>query len=229
MAMPLRIVVVEDVPDLAASIARTLRLARFEVHVAGDASAGLELARSLPAELVLLDVSSPGMDAVQACRRLRTFSDAYVIMLTARSGETDRLAGLAAGADDYMTKPFYPRELVARIRAMQRRPRSREAPPRVRRFGELEIELDTQRVRVGETAVTLSQIEYRLLEALSAQPTETLTREQLLRRVWGAGWSGGDHLIDVHVSNLRRKLGDDAHDPHYVTTVRGWGFRMGQA
>ena len=222
----LTIVVVEDSPELARSIGHVLRRARFDVRVAGGALAGIELARILPADLVLLDVSLPGIDGVEACRRLRRFSDAYVIMLTARSAEADRLAGLAAGADDYVTKPFFPRELVARIRAMQRRPRSRSVAPRVRRFGSLEIALDSQRVWIDGSPVTLSQTEYRLLEVISAEPSRTMSREHLLARVWGAGWTGGDHLIDVHVSNLRRKLGDDTRDPHYIATVRGRGFRM---
>src|ERR1700733_3154947 len=144
-----RIVVVEDTPDLAAAIAETLSRERFEVHIAGDAETGLGLAESLPADLVVLDISQPGIDGAEACRRLRTFSDAYVIMLTARSSQVDRLTGLRAGADDYMTKPFYPGELVARIRGMQRRPRSGESGRSLRRFGELTIEPETQRVKLG--------------------------------------------------------------------------------
>jgi DNA-binding response OmpR family regulator len=221
-----RIVVVEEAPDLAALIAATLRREGFQADVAADAEAGLAMTRSLGPDLVVLDVTPPGIDGAEACRRLRAFSDAYVIMLTARSSEADRLTGLTAGADDYMTKPFYPGELVARIRAMQRRPRAVSSNPPLRRFGDLTIEPETQRVRVGEAAIELSRIEYRLLSVLSAGGTRTTTRDELLRRVWGEGWVGDDHLVDVHISNLRHKLGDDAANPTYITTVRGRGFSM---
>ncbi len=221
-----RIVVVEDTPDLAAAIAETLSREKFEVHIAGDAEAGLGLAASLPADLVVLDISLPGIDGAEACRRLRTFSDAYVIILTARSSQADRLGGLRAGADDYMTKPFYPGELVARIRAMQRRPRAAESGRSLRRFGELTIEPETQRVKLDGAAVELSRIEYRLLSVLSARANLTTTRAELLHQVWGEDWVGDDHLVDVHISNLRRKLGDDPSSPSFITTVRGRGFSM---
>ena len=221
-----KIVIVERAPDLAASIAATLRREGFQADIAGDALVGLELAEALRADLVILDVTGPGIDGAEACRRLRCFSDAYVIILTACSSETDRLTGLTAGADDYMTKPFYPGELVARIRAMQRRPRVSETIPTLRRFGNLTIEPETQRVTVGETAIELSRIEYRLLSVLSGGGTRTTTRAELLRRVWGEGRVGDDHLVDVHISNLRHKLGDDPASPRYITTVRGRGFSM---
>lgn len=221
-----KIVVVEEAPDLAASIAATLRRESFQAHIAGDAETGLEMTRALRADLVVLDVTGPGIDGAEACRRLRAFSDAYVIMLTARSSEADRLTGLTAGADDYMTKPFYPGELVARIRAMQRRPRTPGSSPSPRRFGRLTIEPEIQRVRVGEAAIELSRIEYRLLSVLADGGTRITTRAELLRRVWGEGWVGDDHLVDVHISNLRHKLGDDPANPSYITTVRGRGFSM---
>ena len=221
-----KIVLVERAPDLAASIAATLRREGFRADIAGDALAGLAMAESLHADLVILDVTGPGIDGAEACRRLRAFSDAYVIILTARSSETDRLTGLTAGADDYMTKPFYPGELVARIRAMQRRPRVSESSPPLRRFGDLTIEPEMQRVRVDEKAIELSRIEYRLLSVLAAGGTRTTTRAELLRRVWGEARAGDDHRVDVHISNLRHKLGDDPADPRYITTVRGRGFSM---
>jgi DNA-binding response OmpR family regulator len=221
-----KILIVEEAPELAASIAATLRREGFEAHIAGDAETGLEMTRALGADLVVLDVTGPGIDGAEACRRLRAFSDAYVIMLTARSSEADRLTGLTAGADDYMTKPFYPGELVARIRAMRRRPRRPEPSPSPRRFGDLTIEPETQRVRVGGAAIELSRIEYRLLNVLSVGGTRVTSREELLRQVWGEGWVGDNHLIDVHMSNLRHKLGDDPADPSFITTVRGRGFSM---
>ena len=221
-----KIVIVERAPDLAASIAATLRREGFRADIAGNAQVGLEMTESLRADLVILDVTGPGIDGAEACRRLRAFSDAYVIILTARSSETDRLTGLTAGADDYMTKPFYPGELVARIRAMQRRPRVTRSSPQLRRFGDLTIEPETQRVRVGGAAIELSRIEYRLLSVLSAGGIRTTTRAELLRRVWGEGLVDDDHRVDVHISNLRHKLGDDPATPRYITTVRGRGFSM---
>jgi DNA-binding response OmpR family regulator len=222
------VVVVEDTPDLADSIVEGMRREGFDAHSAGDAETGLDLVWQLSPDLVLLDVSLPGMDGLEACRRLREFSDAYVIMLTGHGSELDRLSGLGAGADDYMTKPFYPRELVARIGAMRRRPRVTVAAQKPRRFGEMSIDLDTQKVTVGEEEVQLSRIEYRLLSALSASANHTVSREELLRQVWGEGWVGDDHLVDVHISNLRRKLGDVTDNPRYIKTVRGRGFAMGQ-
>jgi DNA-binding response OmpR family regulator len=221
-----KIVVVEEAPEPAASIAATLRREGFQVHIAADAATGLGLIESLGADLAILDITGPGIDGAEACRRLRLFSDAYVIMLTARASEADRLTGLTAGADDYMTKPFYPGELVARIRAMQRRPRRPGASLSMCRFGDLTIEPETQRVRIGEAPIELSRIEYRLLSVLAAGGTRITTRAELLRRVWGEGWVGDDHLVDVHICNLRHKLGDDPADPSYITTVRGRGFSM---
>jgi len=163
--------------------------------------------------VVILDISLPGIDGNEVCRRMREGgSDAYVIMLTARQDEADRLVGLAVGADDYVVKPFSPRELVARVRAMLRRPRSGTVGgggPGPRRFGDLEIDVPGREVRVGGTAIELSKIEFDLLDALSEQPKVSLSRDQLLERVWGPNWFGDDHVIDVHISNLRQKLGDD--------------------
>jgi DNA-binding response OmpR family regulator len=224
-----KIVVVEEAPDLAAAIAATLSREGFQPHIADDAETGIAMIESLDADLVVLDITRPGIDGAEACRRLRAFSDAYVIILTARSSETDRLAGLTAGADDYMIKPFYLGELVARIRAMQRRPRVSESSPPLRRFGNLTIEPETQRVRVGEKAIELSRIEYRLLSVLSAGGTRTTTRAELLRRVWGEDRVGDDHRVDVHISNLRHKLGDDPANPRYISTLRGRGFSMRRA
>ena len=145
-------------------------------------------------------------------------------MLTALDSETDRLIGLSVGADDYMTKPYSPRELVARIRAMQRRPHSTSRAASVRRFGALQIDPGAREVTVEGESIHLSRTEFDLLAALAAQPQLTLSRRQLLELVWGESWFGDDHVIDVHISNLRRKLGN----PGYVRTVRGFGYRMGE-
>jgi DNA-binding response OmpR family regulator len=223
-SQPLKVLIVEDDEQLAASIRTLLEREQFRIVVRHDAESALDQARSLPPDLVVMDVNLPGIDGIEACRRLRTFSDAYVIMLTGLDNETDRLIGLSVGADDYMTKPCSPRELVARIRAMQRRPRTTTDGGSVRRFGDLQIDPGTREVTVSDEAINLTRTEYDLLDALAAQPKMTLSRRQLLEAVWGESWFGDDHIIDVHLSNLRRKLGD----PAYVTTVHGYGYRIGK-
>ncbi len=219
----LRVLIVEDDEQLAASTCTLLERESFKVTVCHDAESGLEQARALPADLVVMDVNLPGINGIEACRRLRTFSDAYVIMLTGLDAETDRLIGLSVGADDYMTKPYSARELVARIRAMQRRPRVQSSGAPIRQFGALQIDPGAREVTVDGKAVELSRTEFDLLDVLAAQPRISLSRQQLLELVWGEGWFGDDHVIDVHISNLRRKLGDST----YIVTVRGYGYKMG--
>ena len=162
---------------------------------------------------------------------IRTFSDVYVIMLTARAEEVDRLVGLSIGADDYVTKPFFPREVLARVQALMRRPRAdgraRRQAPGVRRFGELTIDTEAHIASMSGAELELTRIEYELLAALCENPRLTLSRRQLLDSVWGESWFGDDHVVDVHMSNLRRKLGDDPREPRYVRTVRGFGYRLG--
>ncbi|KMO73472.1 Sensory transduction protein regX3 [Mycolicibacterium chlorophenolicum] len=168
------------------------------------------------------------------CRQLRTFSDAYVVMLTARGNELDTIVGLSVGADDYVTKPFSSGELVARIRAMLRRPRAAPAAatatpdrPAPLTFGPLRIDLAAREVFMGEEAVALTRTEFDLLAALSARPGTVLSRRQLLETVREGLWVGNEHLVDVHVGHVRRKLGDDAAAPRFIVTVRGVGYRMG--
>jgi DNA-binding response OmpR family regulator len=223
--LSLRVLIVEDDAQLATSTRVLLEKESFEVAVCGDGESGLERARAHPTDLVVLDLNLPGINGVETCRQLRTFSDAYVIMLTGLDTETDRLIGLSVGADDYMSKPYSPRELVARIRVMQRRPRVTDSGAPLREFGHLRIDPAAREVTVKGEVVQLSRTEYELLEALASQPRVTLSRQQLLEIVWGDSWFGDDHVIDVHLSNLRRKLGD----PDLILTVRGFGYRMGAA
>jgi DNA-binding response OmpR family regulator len=180
--------------------------------------------------VIVLDLMLPGIDGVEACRRIRRFSDAYILMLTAKTEEADKIVGLSTGADDYVTKPFSPGELVARVRALLRRPRG-EAVPVVedgaRRFGTLVVDPSAREVVLDGEAIELTKLEFDLLETLSAEPRVAFSRAQLLERVWGPSWFGDDHVVDVHVANLRRKLGDDPAAPRYVRTVRGVGYRMG--
>ncbi|HEX6674614.1 MAG TPA: response regulator transcription factor [Actinomycetes bacterium] len=225
---PSRALVVEDEAPLARLLASYLEREGFEVSTCGDGERAVELARERDPELIVLDLMLPGLDGIEACRRIRTFSDAYVVMLTARAEETDKIVGLSTGADDYVTKPFSPGELMARVRALRRRPRAglgEPAPPR--RFGDLLVDPAAREVRLGGEAVELTRLEFDLLDALSEHPRLVWSRRRLLERVWGPEWVGDDHLVEVHVANLRRKLGDDPRSPRFVQTVRGVGYRMG--
>jgi DNA-binding response OmpR family regulator len=225
-----RALVVEDEEHLARLVADYLARDQFDAEIAADGERALEAARVSRPDVVVLDLMLPGIDGIEVCRRLRTFSDAYVIMLTARAEETDKLIGLAVGADDYMVKPFSPRELTARIRAMLRRPRRPqpgEADGQARRFGGLVIDPAAREATVAGTPADLTKLEFDLLDALSARPRAVFTRRQLVDRVWGQDWFGDEHIVDVHIMRLRRKLGDDAASPRYVRAVRGVGYRMG--
>jgi len=225
----LRALVVDDEPPLVRIVSGYLEREGFDVVAAGDGEAAVRLAREADPDVIVLDLMMPGVDGVEACRRIRMFSDAYIVMLTARDEEVDKLVGLSVGADDYVTKPFSPRELVARIRAMLRRPRVPATPGGgpVRRFGDLEIDPAGREARVGGRPVELTRTEFDLLDVLSAEPRVAFSRRRLMERVWGGDWFGDEHVVDVHVAHLRRKLGDDAQHPRYVRTVRGVGYRMG--
>jgi len=230
-----RALVVDDEAALGDVVASYLKRELFEVHLAHDGHSALTLAREVDPDVVILDIGLPGVDGIEVCRQLRVFSDAYVIMLTARDTEVDTIVGLSVGADDYVTKPFSPRELVARVRAVLRRPRRTPAsgpdseqelhPPRT--FGALRINVDSREVHVDDAPIMLTRTEFDVLAALSSHPGTVLSRRQLLESVWGETWVGNDNIIDVHVGHLRRKLGDNPSLPRYVTTVRGVGYRMG--
>jgi DNA-binding response OmpR family regulator len=225
----LRALVVDDERPLVGILSTYLEREGFEVLAAYDGKQAVELARSEQPDVIVLDLMLPGLDGIEACRQIRTFSDAYIVMLTAKAEEADKIVGLSTGADDYLTKPFSPGELVARVRAMLRRPRS-GAPTTddsVRRFGELKIDPRAREVRLDDQAIELTRLEFDLLDALSAEPRVAFSRAQLLERVWGPSWFGDDHVVDVHIANLRRKLDDDPNAPRYVRTVRGVGYRMG--
>ena len=224
----LRALVVDDERPLVEIVQTYLEREGFEVLVAYDGEQAVEAARSERPDLIVLDLMLPGIDGIEACRQIRAFSDAYIVMLTAKAEESDVIIGLSTGADDYLTKPFSPGELVARVRAMLRRPRSVEpGDDSVRRFGELELDAAAREVRIGGSPVDLTRLEFDLLETLSAEPRVAFSRTQLLERVWGSDWFGDEHVVDVHVANVRRKLGEDTAVPRYVHTVRGVGYRMG--
>jgi DNA-binding response OmpR family regulator len=223
-----RALVVEDEAPLARLVVRYLEREGFKVSTCEDGERAVQLTREQDPEVIVLDLMLPGVDGIEACRRIRGFSDAYIVMLTARAEEADKIMGLSTGADDYVTKPFSPGELMARVRAMRRRPRAtRPEPTPVRRFGDLSVDPAAREVRRGSQPLELTRLEFELLEALSERPRVVFSRRQLLERAWGADWVGDEHLVEVHIANLRRKLGDDPHHPRYIRTVRGVGYRMG--
>jgi DNA-binding response OmpR family regulator len=226
-AAPVRALVVDDEPALVRAVAGYLRREGFTVATAGDGEAALRAARDDRPDVVVLDLMLPGIDGIEVCRALRTFTDAYLIMLTARADEVDKLIGLSVGADDYLTKPFSPRELVARIRTMLRRPRTAGPPGPAHRFGSLTVDPIAREVRVGDRVVELTRTEFDVLAALAARPRQAFTRRLLIDAVWGGDWVGDEHLVDIHVGHVRRKLGDDPAEPRYILTVRGIGYRMG--
>jgi DNA-binding response OmpR family regulator len=189
--------------------------------------AALRSLRQNPPDVVLLDVMMPGLDGLDVLRQLRTFSDVFVIMLTARAEEVDKLVGLGVGADDYVTKPFSPREVTARVKAVLRRDRStRDSATTVLRFEGLTVDLDAREVRVNGTAVALSALEFDVLAALAEAPGRVFSRRQLLERVWGYDFFGDERVVDVHIRSLRARLGDDAASPQLIGTVRGVGYKF---
>jgi DNA-binding response OmpR family regulator len=221
---------VDDEPSLVRVVAGYLQHEGFAVTTAADGEQALAAARRDPPDVVVLDLMMPGIDGIEVCRQLRTFTDAYVIMLTARSEEVDTLIALSVGADDYMTKPFSPRELTARIRSLLRRPRTSlptGTDPQVRTMGDLSLDPASRQVHVGQAAVELTRIEFDLLDALTARPRLAYTRRQLIEQVWGPDWFGDEHLVDLHIAHIRAKLKDDAAAPRFVLTVRGVGYRIG--
>ncbi len=216
---------VEDSPEFVLVCKHLLEREGFEVLVANDGARALDLARREQLELAVLDLELPDVDGVEVCRRIRQITDAYIVMVTGRTAEVDKIVGLSVGADDYVTKPFSPRELAARIQAMRRRPRANHESA-VREHGTLRIDPVVREVRLEGEPVELTKIEFDLLDLLSSQPRRTFTRGQLLEHVWGTSWQGDDHMIDVHVGNLRRKLGESASEPRRIHTLRGVGYRF---
>lgn len=218
-----RILVVDDEQPIRDLVGRYLAREGHDVLEAADGPSAIAAFSVALPDLIVLDVMLPGLDGLEVCRRVRARSDAYVLMLTARGEEIDRIVGLEVGADDYLVKPFSPRELVARVKALLRRPRSsRHADLPLG----LNIDLGRRRVAVDGREVALTYLEFELLAALAREPGMVVPRQQLLERIWGAEFAGDDHLLDVHLANLRRKLVDDATAPRFVETVRGAGLRL---
>ena len=221
------VLVVDDEPGIRTVLRSYLEADGFAVEEAGDGVAAIAVVRAREPDLVLLDVMLPGVDGVEALRQLRTFTDVPVIMVSARAEEVDRLVGLSLGADDYVTKPFSAREVVARVKTVLRRGRgSPAADPERLRFTELEIDLAARTVRAPSGLVELSSLEFDLLAALAAAPGRVFSRAQLLQKVWGYDFYGDERVVDVHIRSLRARLGDDATDPRLIATVRGVGYKF---
>lgn len=223
------ILVVDDEQPIVDLVASYLAAEGFAVHRAYDGPSALTLTRSLRPDLVVLDVMLPGLDGIEVCRRLQQETTVYVLMLTARVDEVDKLIGLSVGADDYLTKPFSPRELVARVKAILRRNRSSNGKLHERpalQFDQIAIDPERREVRRGEAMVELTPREFDLLYALASHPGRVFTRDELLQRVWGPDFAGIDRVVDVHVGTLRRKLEDDHATAPIVQTVRGVGYKF---
>ena len=220
------ILVVDDELKILKLAGDYLERGGFRVVTAADGTTALATARRERPDLIVLDLSLPGMDGLDVCRALRRESDVPIIMLTARVEETDRLIGLELGADDYITKPFSPRELVARVRAVLRRVQVGVRQPGLMRAGDLEIDLNGHRVTRSGQPVALSRTEFNLLSVLAQHPGQTFTRAKLLDRLHGVAYEGYDRSVDAHVKNLRRKLEVNPLEPRYVLTVYGIGYKF---
>lgn len=219
-----RILVVEDEPGIRRVVRAYLERAGYEVLEAGSGEEALDLVASRRPSLVILDLMLPGIPGEEVCRCLRRDSDIPVIMLTARAHEDDRIAGLGMGADDYVVKPFSPRELVARVKTVLRRAGRPAGEPLQR--GDLIIDPERHQVRRGNEVIPVTPSEFRLLYTLAREPGRVFTREELVARVAGEDFEGYDRTVDAHVKNLRQKLGDSARQPRYIASVYGVGYRF---
>lgn len=219
--------VIEDAEEFARLSRRILEQNGYEVHQVTSGERALDAARVHDYDLVLIDVALPGMDGFEVCRRLRTFTDVHVVMVTAHATEVEKVIGFRLGADDYVTKPYAPAELAARIGAVRRRPRA-PRPLEVRRTGSVEVDLAGREVRVAGTPLALTRIEFDLLRALTGSPRTVFSRADLHQDVWGHE-HGDLRVVDVHIANLRRKLRAAPGSPDPIRTVRGVGYRLESA
>lgn len=227
--MSIQVLVVDDERQLTDAVASYFVAEGFTVDVAYDGQQALDLISTKDPELIVLDLMLPRVDGLEVCRQLRQHSDAYVIMLTAKDDEIDKVLGLSIGADDYLVKPFSPRELIARARAMLRRPRvTTRDTTQVLRFKNLEIDEESRRAMQDGIELTLTRTEFDLLATLVSRPKAAFTRQQIIEEVWGTDWFGDDHMVDVHVGHIRAKLNDDPNEPRYIRTVRGVGYGMAE-
>ena len=223
------VLVVEDEIEIARIVRDYLRNAGFEVIVVGDGGSAVASVRSAKPDLLVLDLGLPGQDGLDVAREIRRWSNTPIVMLTARGDETDRIVGLELGADDYVVKPFSPKELVARVRAVLRRSRTAARGDEIVRAGDVEIDTGKMRVSVAGTSVELTPTEFQLLATLAREPGRVFTRSQLLDAVHGVAIESYERAIDAHVKNLRRKIEPTPGSPRYVVTVHGVGYRFADA
>lgn len=223
MANP-KILIIDDEPSIVNLVTAYLRPEGYEIYTANDGPSGLQAARAYKPDLVVLDIMLPGMDGLELLTRLRRESDVYVILLTAKTEEIDKIVGLSVGADDYLTKPFSPRELVARIKAALRRLQSGSGPQegQVLNFQHLQIDTASRQVWKDEKPVELTAMEFDLLQVLAEHRGMVMSRERLLEKVWGHDYFGDLRVVDVHVGHIRQKLGNE----NLIATVRGVGYRF---
>lgn len=220
-----KVLLIDDEPSIHNVVTAYLKAEGYEYQSAMDGISGLSTARSFKPDIIILDVMLPGMDGIQLLANLRRDSDVYVIMLTARSEETDKIVGLSVGADDYLTKPFSPRELIARIKAALRRIQNSNIPKDTNAaliFSHIRIDPSERRVWVNEQIIDFTAVEFNLLLALAQHHGMVLSREQLLEKVWGYDYFGDTRVIDVHIGHIRQKLGNDK----YIETIRAVGYRF---
>lgn len=221
-----RILIVDDEAPLRTALRAYLEREGYAVSTVLDGTSALAEAKNFQPDLVILDIMLPGMNGLEVLRRLRQHSDVYVLMLTAKADETDKVIGLGVGADDYMTKPFSPRELVARVQAVLRRARTQAPESRDMRFGRLRIDPVARQIWYDDDEIDFTPTEYELLFVLASYPRHVLSREQLIEQVWGNDFYGDERLIDVHIGRLRRKLENSASGFPLISTVRGVGYRF---
>ena len=226
--MPQKILVVDDEPEITRLVRAYLERAGFAVVTASEGREALAVFRHERPNLVVLDLNLPGLDGLDVCRAMRRDSDVPIIMLTARLEETDRLIGLELGADDYVVKPFSPREIVARVRAVLRRSEGTPVRPEVVSASGVTLDLTRRTASVDGQPLDLTTMEFDLLVLLVEHPGQVFTRLQLLDRAQGNAYEGYERTIDVHIKNLRKKLGDDPQNPRYIETVRSVGYRFCQ-
>jgi two-component system alkaline phosphatase synthesis response regulator PhoP len=225
---PATILVIDDEPNILNIVTAYLQAEGYTTHTASDGPSGLRAARTLKPDLLVLDIMLPGMDGIELLQQLRRESEVYIILLTAKSEETDKVIGLSVGADDYLTKPFSPRELVARIKAALRRygQSGVGVESDILTFRRLRIDAAARRVWKDGQPVELTTIEFDLLHALAEHRGRVLSREQLLERVWGHDFYGEDRVVDVHLGHVRKKIETDPANPEFIITVRGVGYRF---
>jgi len=220
------ILVVDDDPKIVEIVSLYLKREGYRVLAAYDGRQALEMAREKRPDLIVLDLMLPGLDGMDVCRLLRDESDVPILMLTARASDEDKLHGFDVGADDYLTKPFNPRELVARVRAILRRAEGEQEPPRDLRFGDLEINVMRHEVRLRGSPVNLTPTEFRILTTMAQEPGRAFSRVELLERAFGYDYEGLERTVDVHIMNIRRKIEPEPRRPRYIVTVPGVGYRF---